>query len=138
MNNFEYASKNFLRINVPGSILTTEDLWALPLKTKTAKYRDLNSVAKHLHGQLGEEELDFVGTTSSKNKALEVAFEIVKHIIASKKADQAASLQALELKEKEQKLLAKIAVKEDEVDDGKTIEELRAELVDVKAKKAAA
>ena len=125
MNMFEQVSRMKLRFKTSKGDLTVEDLWDLRL-TGTVS---LNTLAKSLNKQLKlDDEEDFVSTKSASNKVLELKFELVKHIIGVKKAEQEAAANAADVKAKKQKLAELIAKKQDSALEGKSLEELQAEL----------
>lgn len=84
MNIFEQASKKKLRFNSVRGDLTTEQLWDIPLQSKTGF--DLDTIAKEVNrGIKASSEESFVSTKASPVKAgLELQLEILKHIIAYK------------------------------------------------------
>ncbi len=86
MNIFELASRQKLRFPSTKGDLTTEQLWDLPLTSRTGC--DLDSVAKVVNQYLkGVSEESFVAVKVSPAKAgHELRLEIVKHIIAVKLA----------------------------------------------------
>lgn len=87
MNIFEYAARNKLRFtDRHGRTFNTEDLFDLPLKSRTKSC--LDDIAILLNKQIKEYgEQSFV-SASTVPKELEVMFDVVKFIIASKQADQ--------------------------------------------------
>lgn len=93
MTNYEYAARNKLRFESTRGLLTTEQLFDLPL-TSTGDRPSLNEVGKKIREQLKsiDADEDLVETTSStkQNRDLEIAFEIVKDIINIKKAEKTA------------------------------------------------
>lgn len=98
MSMFEYATRNRLRFNYKGQ-LTVEDLWQLPLS-------QLNEVAKGLNRQIKEEvEESFIEEKTSASKHLEVAFDIVKHIIGIKMDEKKAVKDASDRKAQREVIL---------------------------------
>lgn len=93
MTNYEYTARNKLRFESTRGLLTTEQLFDLPL-TSTGDRPSLNEVGKKIREQLKsiDADEDLVETTSStkQNRDLEIAFEIVKDIINIKKAEKTA------------------------------------------------
>jgi hypothetical protein len=110
MNNiFEIASRNRIRFESSKGLLTAEDLWSLPL-TASGDKASLDSIAVKLYSQTKEgERISFVeDVVASDNNAL-VAFEIVKHIIAVRKAENAAARLESDRRAKKQMILQAMA-----------------------------
>jgi hypothetical protein len=120
---FEKASRLHLRFTTALGNLSVEDLWELPL---IHHLESLDTIAKDLNRaikELGEES--FVETKSDMDAVLNLKFDIVKHIIAVKLAENEASRNALERKAKKEKIMAIIADKQDDELKGKGIDELK-------------
>jgi hypothetical protein len=118
---FEKASILKLRYKVKNGNVSTEDLWDLSLE-------DLNTLAKSLNKQIkdaGEE--NFIEVKSKANTALDLAFEITKHVISVKLAEQEKKKISAEKRQKRAQLLELISQKENEALSSKSLEELRAE-----------
>lgn len=114
MNIFEQASRQKLRFPTNKGELTTEQLWDLPLQSKSQF--DLDTVAKSVSGELrGATEESFVATTvNPAKKELELKLEIVKHVIAVRIAENEAAHNAAARKAEREKLLGILADKQDE------------------------
>lgn len=112
-NIFEYASRNKLRFTTPKGELTTEQLWDVPLRSNDGF--NLNAVAKAANAAVkAVNEENFVETARTPaHTRVETAFEIVKHIIDVKLADEAAAKKRIENKAKREKLLTALAEKQD-------------------------
>ena len=81
MSIFERASKQKIRFGTAKGLLSTEDLWDIPLEGSTS----LDAIARDLNSQIkGEEEVSFVQTKSTANATLALKFDIVKSVIASR------------------------------------------------------
>lgn len=128
MTLFEKATRDKYRYNSVRGMLTTEDLWDLPLSARGGF--DLDNVAKGVHNDLrNASETSFVKTTSSPRKArLESMLEVVKHVIAVRIAEQEATDAASARKARKDRLLEILAAKQDDDLMGKTVEELTAEI----------
>ena len=103
MNNiYLKAAKSKLRFKTIAGQITVEDLFDLPLVSKTGM--DLDSMAKTVHNALkAEGETSFVENRVNPRKAsLELAMEVVKDVIRIKQEENAAK----------QDLAAKAAKKE--------------------------
>lgn len=91
MNIFEKASRLRLRFNVGTlSNLTVEDLWSLPLTGN--KGNSLDALAINLNKKLTDETpKSYVTKTDTKtDTTTQLSFDIVKHIIDVRLAEQAA------------------------------------------------
>ena len=114
MSIFEQASRQKLRFPTNKGALTTEQLWDLPLQSKSQF--DLDTVAKSVSGELrGATEESFVATTvNPAKKELELKLEIVKHVIAVRIAENEAARNAAARETEREKLLGILADKQDE------------------------
>lgn len=113
INIFEYASRNKLRFASSRGDLTTEQLWDVPLRSNDGF--NLNAVAKTANEAVkAVNEENFVETSRTPaHTRVETAFELVKHIIDVKLADEAAAKKKAENKIKREKLLTALAEKQD-------------------------
>lgn len=129
MSMFEQASRLKIRFDTPRGFLTVEDLWDLPLTSTTGK-PNLDDIAKGLNRSLRviTEETSFVESPAPKDDGLQVAFDIVKHIIAIKVAERTAANDAAKKRETKQKIMAIMESKKNEALAGKSLEELEAML----------
>lgn len=109
MNIFEIATRERIRFTSSKGLLTVEQVWELPL-TATGDRPSLDSLAVELHKLTKDSErISFVeDTVAVDNKSL-VAFEIVKHIIAVRKAENAAARVDSERRAKKQLILQAMA-----------------------------
>ena len=123
---FEKASRAKLRFSTTRGDLTTEQLWDLPLQSKTGV--SLDGIAVALHEQISTTSVSFVTAKTSANELIELAFEVVKHVIQVKKTEMAIKVQAQERASKAQVLKDLIEQKKGEALGQKTVEELEAEL----------
>lgn len=123
---FEKAARLKLRFVSPQGGLTTEDLWDLPLSSMRPNQANLNNIAKAISRQLKtENEEDFVNPKSGADEALQLALDIVKHVIQVRQAENEAARVLADRKEKKAKLLDLIAKKQDQALEGKPLEELQ-------------
>ena len=106
---FERAIKEKVRFSTTKGGITTEDLYELSLPS-------LDVLAKGVNKQLKEEnEESFISTKTKSNTLLELKLDILKHVIADKKAEaEAKKLKAERSQELEMlnSLLTKIKSKE--------------------------
>ncbi len=106
VNMFEYATRNALRFSSEKgqASLTVEDLWNLPLKSERGV--SLDSVAQATHKQMNEAKtVSFVDEVPTVSKELNIRMDIVKHIIAVRKAENAAKEDQKQKAETRRKLL---------------------------------
>ena len=120
---FEQASRLKLRFDTPRGCLSAEDLWDLPL-TGTRSV-SLNEIAIALHHQLKHDTVSFVDDDERPDAALQLRFDLVKHVIGVKKDENRKALEAREHAEKKQKILGILARKGDEALEAKSEDELR-------------
>lgn len=122
---FEKASRMRLRFNTDKGVLTVDDLWDLPLTSTTGR-ANLDDIARSLHKKIQQEEtVSFVSPNTNKIPAELLQFEIVKHIIDVRLAENAEKAKAQENREKKQRILGLITEKQDEAMRGKSLEELK-------------
>jgi hypothetical protein len=125
---FERATRERFRFDSPQGLLTTEDLWNLPLSSPTGSRANLDDIAKGLNKKLkalGDEE-SFVTEKRTTDDVTPVMFEIVKHIIKVRLAEADVRKKARENSEKKQAIMAIIAKKQNEKLEGTSLEELQA------------
>jgi hypothetical protein len=127
MSMFEQAARLKLRFDSPKGALTVEDLWDIPLTSGTGK-ANLDDVAKGLYTQLREAgaTVSFVVPAESKADALQLKFDVAKHIIDVRLAERNAEAEASKRRETKSKILEIIARKQDTALEGKSLEELTA------------
>ena len=114
MDIFEKASRNKFRFPSKAGELTTEQLWDLPLTSKSGV--DLNSVAVAINNELkGVTEESFVQITpNTQANTLAVKLELVKFVIADKIESGKKAAERLERAEKRRKLLDALNEKNDD------------------------
>lgn len=122
MNIFERAARMSLRFDSPVGFLTVEDLFSLPLESKTKV--NLNSIAIEVHKKLKESaDVSFVHPTVA-NTTDELRLEILKHIIESKIADKDRAVKAAETRSKLAELDNAIAQKKQAMLQDASLEDL--------------
>jgi hypothetical protein len=113
-NIFEYATRNKIRYATPRGEVSVEQLWDIPLRSSTGLF-DLNAIAKaanKANKEMTEENyVDSVRTPG--HVRAEMALEVVKHVIATKLADEAAASKRAENTQEKERLLAILAEKQD-------------------------
>lgn len=118
---FDKATRIKLRFESTRGALSVEDLWDLPLRGKLS----LDSLAKVVNRQIKSETGEsFVDSRSTVDTTQELRLDILKHIIGVKLAEESASREAAEKREKNARIRELIAQKQDQELAGKSIEEL--------------
>lgn len=119
------ALRKKFRFQSSTGLLTTEDLWDLPLTS--TRGANLDDVAKTLYKQLKEASdiTSFVSPASSKDNDLQSKFEIVKDVIRVKVEERDLAKQAKERSEKKQRLMEIINKKQEAELENKSVEELK-------------
>ena len=132
MNIFEQASREKLRFSTNRGDLTVEQLWELPLQSKTQF--DLDSIAKNVYHDLkGRAEESFVSVSTDPMKAtLELMLEILKHIIAVKQEENAAKLNKARTEQERARIAEIINKKQDAALENESLEQLQARLAALK------
>lgn len=106
MSDFEKASRLQLRFSTPKGSITAEDLWDLPLTTTKADGISLDNLAKNLNRQIKDVDTEsFVTPATKADEALQLRFEIVKHVIAVRQAENETARTAKARADQKQKLL---------------------------------
>jgi hypothetical protein len=127
VNLFELAARNAFRFETSKGYVTVEDLFQLPLDSE--KGASLNQAAKTIARQLKQaEEESFVSVKTSKDNELEQKLDIVKHIIAVRMEENAKQREAVERKQKREKIATALIELEDKELKSKSADELRAML----------
>lgn len=123
MNIFEKAARMKLRFESPKGDLTVEDLYDLPLTKSNGA--NLNDVAKTVNRALkSAEEEDFVHKVTMKTEYLQMKLDIVKHVIATKIAENEEARLASVKKVQKERILEILDQKQNESLKGKSEEEL--------------
>lgn len=111
MNIFEKASRIGLTFESTKGLLSTEDLWNLPLDSLTKT--SLNSVAKAANKKLKSTEESFVNPVSKADDISQLQLDIVKHIIAVRIDENATKKLSAENAAKRERIREIIAQKQD-------------------------
>ena len=120
INMFEQATRLKLRFKSNNGVVTTEDLWDLPLS-------QLDGIAKDLRKELRDTEDSFIEEKKS-NANLELRFEVVKHVITTKLEERDAKAKAKEVAARRQVLLEALEKKQNAALDGMSAEDIQKEL----------
>lgn len=112
MSLFEKATRIKLRFPSSKGDLSVEQLWEVPLRSKDTF--NLNNVAQTVNAKVKEaDEESFVDTSTNPNQTkYNLMFDIVKHVIAVKKAEEEATVQRAKNREERETLLAILAKKQ--------------------------
>ncbi len=123
---FLSAARAKFRFSSSAGQLSTEDLWDLPLSS--ARGASLDNIARTLYKELKEADSDisFVKPAVKTTTELQAKLDIVKYVIEVKMAERDSRNAAEEKAAMKQKLLAKLAEKQDKALDGKSEEEILA------------
>lgn len=120
---FEQASRLKLRFETTMGLLSVEDLWELPLASKRGP--NLNDIAIGLYNQTKHDTVSFVEDEQKPSPALQLRFDIVKHIIDVRKLERRAAEDAKDRAEKKQKIMAVMSRKQDGALENMSMEELQ-------------
>lgn len=126
INIFAVATRRKLRFPIAGSI-SIEEVWDLPLKASREGHPDLNTLAQILHDKVEKlPRRSFVDedVQTSENSEEVLKLEIVKEIIAIKKAEVSERQTAAVNAAKRRDLDAIIARKKDAALENLSVEEL--------------
>lgn len=127
-NLFEQATRLKLRFASPVGALKIEDLWDLPLTSKTGR-ANLDDIARAYSRELkSQDEESFVEKPAKRDKLLQLGFDLVKHIIDVKIAERDAIKAAADKKAKKDKIMELIVKKKDEAMGAMSVEELQKQL----------
>ena len=125
---FDKAARMKLRFATRAGNLSVEDLWDLPLSSSTKKV-NLYEIAVELHTELNTRKtISFVNNPAKDTDDTQLKFDIVKHIIDVKMAENAKAVGERELAAKKQKIMEIITQKENEALAGQSLEDLRKQL----------
>lgn len=123
---FEKAYRLKLRFDSGKGLLSTEDLWDLPLVGNNNRC-NLDDIARDLHSKLkNSDDVSFVVKEKKSDATVQLKFDIVKHIIEVRLVEDAARTQARSNSEKKQHILQLIAERQDEELKGKSLDDLKA------------
>jgi hypothetical protein len=129
---YKYAAQNGLRFPSARGHLTVEQLFGLPLKSREGF--DLDSVARGVNDELKsvtQESFVEVEADNPRKTQIETALEVVKDVIKTKQAENAAVRARQEKAEKRRKLLDALRTKEDQELTTASREELEKKLAEL-------
>lgn len=111
-NIFEQATRQRLRFATCKGVMTTEDLWTMPLLSKDGF--NLDTVAQAVDADLSAvAKTSFVAKVNPSKALHELKLEVVKFIIADKLAAQETASQAAARKAEKEKLLGVLDERKD-------------------------
>jgi len=122
MENYKAASRMQLRVATTHGELNVEQLWGLSLN-KIATI--LKNLKKQLNVSGEDSDLDFLDETKVVDQKTQLAFDILKDIYITRKAEAEEAKTALQRKENNERIMALIAQKEESALGEKSVEELR-------------
>lgn len=127
-SNYKYAAQHKFRFPTSRGLIAVEDLFDLPLSSRTGV--DLDTVAKAVNAQLKEATEDsFVARSNNPAKhRLEVSLDIVKDVIATKQQAADAAMVRTQKAAQKQRILEIIESKKNEQLSAASIEELTLKL----------
>ena len=125
MSIFENAVRLKLRFETPQGLISVEDLWDLPLTSKTGR-ANLDDIARFINKKLkSDDDVSFVVAERKTNPVEQLRFDVVKHVIDTKITENTIAANKKAASEKNQKILSIIAEKEEDSLKSMPIEELR-------------
>lgn len=131
MSVFEKASKKKLRFNTNKGELCADQLWDLPLESKVGAL-NLDDIARGLFKQLkNDDSVSFVNKENKSDELVQLRFDVVKHIIEVRLAENQAKSQARSNSEKKQQLMEILVQRENEVLKEKSPEEIKAMIASI-------
>lgn len=131
MNIFEQSLREKVRFNSNKGDLTTEQLWDLPLTSKSSL--DLDTLERGVNSELKDmQEESYVNPKpNAQKRVLELKLAILRHVIDSKLAEAVeAEKYALRLTEKK-RLLQILSKKQDEKLDALSVEDIEKRLAEL-------
>lgn len=126
MDMFESAARLKLRFETPQGHMGVEDLFDLPLTSKTNR-ANLDDLARSLYQQIKQNEntVSFVTPAQKTDETDTLRFDIVKHVIAIRVAERDAATEARARADRKQKVLEIIARKQDQALESSSLEDLQ-------------
>ena len=135
MSIFEQASREKVRFQTQLGQASVEDLWELPLSSKTGK-ANLDDIAKNLYKELknSDDTVSFVNkpAATSQNKLDQLRFDIVMHIINARLEENQVAAKARSNAEKRQQIMGILAEREADSLKMASVEDLTKMLDDLK------
>lgn len=126
VNIFEQAARLKLRYDTDRGRISVEDLWELPLTSKTAGRLNLDQIAVELYQKIEAQPTTSFVKAAKKDEELQLRFDIVKHIIDVKQAEAEAKVSDNKKQAEREKFDRLIEQAENNELAGKTPAELKA------------
>lgn len=124
MSIFEQAARDKLRFDTAKGLLAAEDLWDLPLSSPSGR-PNLNDIAVDLHRRLQDAApISFVETVVATDNGNQLRFDLVKHVIDVRMAENKTHADLAAKAAKKQQIMGLIAEKEGDALKSMTREEL--------------
>lgn len=125
---FERAARKKLRFTTPKGMVSVEDLWDMPLQSKSGY--DLDSTARAVNAKLKDAESEsFVDTTTNPAKdGLQLQMDVVLRVIAVLKQERADAAAKETRRAERARIIEVLAGKQDEKLRGMSAEQLMAQL----------
>lgn len=128
---FHYALRNKLRFKVQRGTITTEQLWDLPLNSRTGD--SLEAVARDLYAEISSlPATPFTATAPVTQTHTERRLEVVKAVIADKQKEASARAEAALRAQEIERLRDALAQKKGEALASMSIEEIEARLKELR------
>jgi len=127
---FERAMREGITFNTTIGLLTTEDMWRIPLRSNDKLNLDEITSAVDEEIQKSSKK-SFVDKQTNADEILELKMDILKYIIDVKLKEEEEKKNANLKKEKRKRLLALRAAKQNDLDSNKSLEEIDAELAEL-------
>ena len=122
---FEQATRKKLRFQTKKGSVSSEDLWDLSLA-------ELNETAKVLNREIkSTEEEDFLEKTSNQNTLTKLKFDVVLHILNTKKEEKESKKNASIKQAEAQKLMEILSRKQDANLESLSEEELKKKIAEL-------
>ena len=130
-NIFEVATRKAFRFATKRGLISVEQLWDVPLRSRDGF--NLDAIAQAVNGDLKETSAEsFVSTTENPERALlELAMDVVKHVIAVKLKEEEVNKNRAANRKERARLLAILADKKDGALSELPIEELEKRIADL-------
>jgi hypothetical protein len=129
MSIFEKASREKIRFMTSKGNLQVEDLWDLPLQSNSGRV-NLDDIARSVNKQLkaADGDISFVDPERKSDERVQLAFDVVRHVINVKMAENVATKATHDKAAKKQRILEIIAAQDDKALMEKPREDLLKEL----------
>ena len=127
MDLFIKAARQGWRYSSVKGLISTEQLWQLPLQDKKSNF-DLDSVAKAVNAEVKQQEEESFVTPAKTDDTVRQKLELVRYVISTKIAERDAADNARARAEERQKILAILGKKADAALEAAPEDELRKRL----------